>query len=90
MGAVWLDLGEYRGPGRSHAVMGYMVQRRKERAIEQAYRIYVTDSLRAIPQGQYIKGRFFDLTREHEDIDEKAIVAHVVSKVRGVEDGDIT
>lgn len=67
-----------------------MIQRRKERAYEQAYRFYVTDSLRLIPQCQYIKDRYADLTREHEDIDEKAIVAHVVETVRGVEDGDIT
>ena len=76
---LWLDLGEYRGPSRFHAFVMYALTRRRERAREMAYRVYVTDSLRMAPQGQYLSRRYADLIRPRQEIDADAIIDHVLA-----------
>lgn len=78
---MWLDLGDYRGPSHFHAIVMYMVQRRRMREVELAYRIFVTDALRNIPQAKYSTERWFDMLKPHEDIDVDDIIDHVVMRI---------
>lgn len=82
---LWLDLGEYSGPGLFHAFLMYAAGRAKVRADDMAYRTYVTDSLRAIPRGEYLTRRFADLFRTCEEIDADAIIDSVISALEGGE-----
>ena len=75
--SLWLDLGDYHGPGHFHAFLMYAVARTRNRAMDEAYRSYVADSLQNIPQGRYITRRFSDLTRPHEEIDADATIERV-------------
>ena len=47
-GLVWLCVGEYRGPGTVNAFVAYCAARLDREMKEKAYRVYVTDSLKAI------------------------------------------
>ena len=76
---LWLDLGDYRGPSRFHAFTMYAVARARERAVTEAYRVYVTDTLRMSPQGQYPSKRYADLMRPRQEIDADAIIDHVLA-----------
>jgi len=76
---LWLDLGEYRGPSRFHAFVMYALERRKQRMQELSYRIYVTDSLRMAPQGQYMSRRYADVIKPRQEIDADAIIEHVLA-----------
>jgi hypothetical protein len=80
---LWLDLGEYRGPSRFHAFVGYALARRRERSKLAAYRVYVTESLRLIPQSKYIPHELEYYLTPHEDIDAEAIIDKVFSAVTG-------
>lgn len=50
-----------------------------------AYRMYVADSLQAIPQSQYLVRRFSELLQPRQEIDVCAIIDHVAALV-GSED----
>lgn len=54
----------------------------RERQETMAYRIYVTESLRLIPQGKYLTQGFGDMLRPKTipDMDGDAIVADVVKR----------
>lgn len=81
MGAVWLDLGEYRGPGRAHALVGFMIERRRRAAVDAAWRSYVADSLQNIPQNRFLTNRFADLVQVREEVDVEATIDRVAALV---------
>lgn len=78
---MWLDLGDYRGPSHFHAFVMYALARRKRDARDTAYRVYVTESLRNIPQGKYIPHELEHYLRPREEIDVEAIIDRVASAV---------
>ena len=78
---LWLDLGEYRGPGHFHAFMMFSLARLRQRVTERSYRLYVTESLRYIPQGMHFASPWTDAIRSHEDIDVDDIIAKVAAAV---------
>ena len=78
---MWLDLGDYRGPGHSHALVMYMVQRTKARNETLSYRVYVTDALQMIPQQKYLQRRWHSLIQPHKEIDSQAIIEHVIDRI---------
>lgn len=81
---LWLDLGEYSGPSRFHTFVMYAVARFKQRGHEAAYRTYVTESLRNIPQGKYIRTPYVEAIRPREEIDVKQISAHVRARLEAM------
>ncbi len=76
---MWLDLGDYRGPGHAHAFLRYCTERTRQRNVLRSYRAYVTDSLQCAPQGKYMSKRWSDLISPHDDIDVQAVIDHVLS-----------
>ena len=73
---IWLALGEYRGPHHPHALLMYAVERFRDRQHVEAFRTYVADSLRAIPQGGYMQQRYSEIIHpmEAQRIDVEAVV----------------
>lgn len=47
--------------------MRYVIFKLQEQQKEMAYRIYITDSLQAIPQSKYLTTRFDDLINRRVD-----------------------
>jgi hypothetical protein len=78
---LWLDLGEYRGPGRFHVFVRFAISRAKERRDTLIYRAYVADSLRLVPQGQYLNARFVDSILPAEDFDADEIADRFAKKL---------
>jgi hypothetical protein len=81
---VWLDLGDYSGPKRSHALVMYCTSRARQRNLLHAYRVYVTDSLQAAPEGKRLTRRYADLVEQSrtEEIDVNATIEHVIKLVK--------
>lgn len=78
---MWLDLGDYRGPSHFHAFVMYALARRRRKQSEWMYRTYVTESLRNIPQGQYIPHELSHYLKPREEIDVEDIISRVASAV---------
>ena len=57
----WLAYGEYRGRREIRPFLRYYTARLKAYTQERSYRIYVTDSLRAIPQESWIVSRWVEI-----------------------------
>lgn len=74
---ITLALGEYRGPRNISAFAAYCRARLFDRQRDEAFRIYVTDSIRALAKGSYIQTRYCDLFVEHEEIDVESTIKHV-------------
>ena len=53
--------------------------------MNEAYRSYVADSLRAIPQGAYIRTRWVEIFAPKPEIDADAIIENLVDKLGGEE-----
>jgi len=81
-----VSLGDYNGPGRAHALVCYMIGRRKQMNDLEAFRSYVADSLQGIPQGKFISERYINIVKRKpiEPIDVDEIIDHVAS-VGGLE-----
>ena len=52
----------------------------EEERAEEAYRVYVTDSLKLSGEGKYISERFHDLMHPPEEIDAEAIIDDVIER----------
>ena len=59
---LWLCMGEYKG-NNIKTLLRYALARYTSHQRDMAYRIYVTESLRAIGKGGYIKPHFTDLIK---------------------------
>lgn len=81
-----MSLGDYNGPGRAHALVCYMIGRRRQANDLEAFRVFVTDSLQLVPQGKYLTERYADKVRRRPnvEIDVEAIIKHV-AEVGGLE-----
>lgn len=82
---LWLDLGEYRGPSRFHAFVLYCSARMRQRAVQSAYRNYVTESLRLAPQGKALGRSFSELVTPRKEIDVEATIDRIAAMVGGEE-----
>lgn len=85
---MWLDLGEYHGPSRFHAFVRYAIAKRRQRSVELAYRVYVTESLRYAPQGMAISKPFLDSITPREDFDPDQVIERVLSVVSDGSDNE--
>jgi len=80
---MWAALGDYRGPSSFKSFVRYCIARYEDKIIEKAYRVYVTESLRLIPQGMYLGKRWEEIVdvRERPERTAEEIVDHVASRL---------
>lgn len=82
---MWLDLGEYHGPSHFHAFVMYALARRRAKSVRMTCWTYVAESLRCIPQNQYIPHGLDYYLKPRDEIDAQAIIDKVVAAVGGEE-----
>lgn len=75
-----MAIGEYRGPFSVHAFGKYAAARFTDRMTEKVYRVYVTDSLRAIPKGEYLTRRYSELFESKQDYDAREVINKVTER----------
>lgn len=63
-----------------HAFCMYAAERFRDRLKERVYRNYVTDSLRAIPRGEYLERKYSELFERKPDFDAREIVNMVTER----------
>ena len=80
---MWLAIGSYHGPCRVHALFCYTRAFIADRARDKAYRVYVTDALRAQGMGQYLQQRFADLIEPREEIDVDRTIDSIIDRLGG-------
>lgn len=80
---MWLDLGDYHGPGHLHSLVMYMAARTLERAKRHSFRVYVTECLRLAPQGMTMDRPWHEVVRPREEIDVDAIIERVAAAIGG-------
>lgn len=73
-------MGEYVGPRRIDAFMGYALARWHREQEETAYRIYMSDSVNAYAQGKYLQARYWELLHPRKVEDAADVVASVVER----------
>lgn len=75
-------MGQYRGPKTLKSFARYAVALHRDRQEVTAYRIYVAESLRLIPQGKYLTEPFGDILKPRPTItkDGDSIVRDVVER----------
>lgn len=78
-------MGEYSGPPIAKMVVRYLAARVRAMLMDRSYRIYVTDSLRLIPQMASLTQRWADVTSEDREPERTAeeIVDDVVARLEG-------
>jgi hypothetical protein len=59
----------------------YAIARHRKRAVQNACRDYICDTLRMIPQGMYPARTFSELIQPRREIDVSAIIDHVASVI---------
>lgn len=80
---MWEALGDYHGPPNVRTFSRYASARLNREVVDRSYRMYVTDSLRSIPQLSYVSKRWSDIMygTGSEEIDAEEIVDGVISRL---------
>lgn len=66
------------------AFNGYASETIEQKRRQEAYRVYVTDSLKLQGESKYLTKRYIDLFEPRREIDVQAVIEHVV-KAGGLE-----
>lgn len=81
---MWLSLGVYVGPKRSHAFTQFFKAQLFASIEDLIYRRYVTDALMYIGQGKGIAGSWYDLVKPSApDFDAEKIADDIVARLGG-------
>ena len=62
----WLCYGEYRGKRELGLFLRYVDARVKKEYRDETYRIYMSETLRLLPQGKALKTSYADVIKEHK------------------------
>ena len=62
----WLSYGEYRGKREIKPFLRYVEARIDENNREEAYRLFISESVRLAPQGKYITKSYSDIFEQRQ------------------------
>lgn len=78
------------GTPRLDVFARYCLARFKREKQELAFRVYMTDAVRLIPQSQYPASRYWELINPPEQIDPEQVISDVASRAGLVITGELT